>query len=177
MEQLETVRLTLRPLTADDLDRVIGLYGNAQVTEFTKLGQLTRAQARTTLEEHVQRWRDRGLGMRAAFLKAGGDFVGECGFFSLASRVEPALRYALLPPYWGSGLTTEAVRVTLDDCFARAEPERVWSVVQAPNTAARRVMEKLGFRLQEKVEEPKPTINFYVITAEEWRTREPTGPS
>jgi RimJ/RimL family protein N-acetyltransferase len=86
------------------------LYADPEVTAFTKLGALSRPQAEATLEGYLADWRERDFGMCAAFLKAGGAFAGECGFFVLERSGELALRYAFHKRYWGQGLASEAAR-------------------------------------------------------------------
>ncbi len=168
MSQLETKRLVLHPYTAKDLDAAVALYGDPKVTQFTKLGRLSRAQSRAVLDEHLRHWREKGFGMRAMVLKSSGDFAGECGFFTLESSGEAALRYALLPPYWGQGLTSEAVLATIEDAFGSLGLQRIVSVVEGPNHASHRIMEKLGLRVERTARVPKTTIFIYAITLNEW---------
>ena len=102
--ELETPRLRLRAYRGEDLDLLAALYADPDVTAFTKLGSLTRAQAEATLDGYLTAWRDRAFGMRAVFLKASDAFAGECGFFVLERSGELALRYAFHKRFWGQGL-------------------------------------------------------------------------
>ena len=110
MTRIETERLSLRPYGPEDLELAAGLYGDPEVTRFTKLGRLDRAQAETTFAGHLAHWASEGLGLYALTLKDSGAFVGECGFFS-AERPEYFLRYALLCPHWSQGLARISHRI------------------------------------------------------------------
>jgi RimJ/RimL family protein N-acetyltransferase len=51
-------------------------------------------------------------------------------------------------PFHGQGLTTEAAAAVVADAFPRYGLAALHAVVDAPNTASRRVAEKLGFTYQ-----------------------------
>lgn len=146
---LVTSRLVLRPVMAEDLDDLVRLYGDPQVTAFTKLGRRDRAETIRILAGYRDTWRRQDYGMRAVLAKADGRFFGECGLFGAESRAveiagEAALRYAFFSDHWGQGLASEAARAVLVDGFARAGLERIVSIAQVRNPASVRVMEKLG---------------------------------
>lgn len=154
--QLETSRLSLRAYTPLDIDRLAALYADPDVTAFTKLGRLTRAQAEATLAGYLADWRDRPFGMCAAVHKASG---------------EPALRYAFHKRFWGRGLAGEAASAVIDHAFRRLGLERLVSYVEAPNEASHRVMGKLGLEAERIAQTPKGALHVYVVTAERWLDR------
>ncbi len=168
MTRIETEHLSLRPYGPEDLELAVRLYGDPEVTRFTKLGRLDRAQAEATFAGHLAHWASKGLGLYALRLKVTGAFVGECGFFSLAERPEPFLRYALLPAYWGRGLAREAAVAVLDQGFGPFALGRVMSVVEERNGASHRIMEALGFRLDHDKVTAKGRIFVYALRAEDW---------
>jgi len=170
MPELVTARLTLRPYRAVDLDLIAPLYEDAEVTAYTKLGHRTRAQSAAILGSYIDLWDARDFGMRALFRRSDGAFVGECGVFLLATG-EAALRYALLRAAWGQGLAPEAVQATIDDLFARAVVPHVLSIVQARNTASRRVMEKAGWQLDRTGRDGDLELLVFRVTRELWQRR------
>ena len=171
VNELETPRLRLRAYRGEDLDLLAALYADPDVTAFTKLGSLARAQAEATLDGYLADWRDRAFGMCAVFLKAGGAFAGECGFFLLERSGELALRYAVHKRFWGQGLAGEAAQGVIDHAFRRLDFERVVSFVEAPNAASHRVMQKLGFTADRIERLPKVELHVYTMTAEKWLGR------
>ena len=169
--QLETSRLSLRAYTPLDIDHLAALYADPDVTAFTKLGRLTRAQAEATLAGYLADWRDKPFGMCAAVLKASGEFTGECGLFWLERSDEPALRYAFHKRFWGRGLAGEAASAVIDHAFRLLGLERLVSYVEAPNEASHRVMGKLGLKAERIAQTPKGALHVYVVTAERWLDR------
>ena len=164
-------RLRLQPYRRDDMDRLAALYGDPDVTAFTKLGQLTRVQAEAALEGHLAAWCDENFGISGAFLDVGGEFVGECGLFATDGGGDLALRYALHRRFWGRGLATEAARAVIDDGFGRLGLARVLSFVEGPNDASHRVAEKLRFNVQRGGQTSKGEL--YTMTVEQWAMRRP----
>ena len=169
--QFETSRLRLRAYTRADIDRLAALYADPDVTAFTRLGRLTRAQAEATLDGYLADWRDRPFGMCAAILKASGEFAGECGLFWLERSGEPALRYAFHKRFWGRGLASEAARGIIDHAFGRLGLVRLVSFVEAPNEASHGVMRKLGLVVEGVTRTSKGELHVYGVTADRWLGR------
>ena len=169
MQRLETPRLTLRPYRAEDLDNLAGLYGDPEVSRFTKLGRLDRAQSQATLDGYLEHWRDKGYGIYAVHLKENGAFAGEGGFFTLQDWNETALRYALHKRHWGGGLATELAGALIGHAFATLGFARLVSVVERDNAASHHIMAKLGLTLERRVRVPKTEICVYALSRAAWR--------
>lgn len=164
---IETDRLTMRAYRAGDLDQIARLYSDPDVTAYTKLGRQDLQQSRAILASYIADWHRRGFGMRTLLLKPALAFAGECGLFQLANG-EAALRYALLPAFWGHGLTVEAVIASADDAFARTDLPRLSSIVQTRNPGSVRVMEKLGWDVASTAKDGV----IYRTTREQWLARD-----
>ncbi len=169
--ELETSRLRLRAYSREDLDLLAALYADPEVTAFTKLGSLSRAAAEATLDGYLADWRERVFGMCAVFLKARGEFAGECGFFVLERSGELALRYAFHKRFWGQGLASEAAHGVIDHAFRRLGIECIVSFVEAPNKASHRVMQKPGLCVERIERLPKVELHVYAVTADRWLGR------
>ncbi|MDJ0945970.1 MAG: GNAT family N-acetyltransferase [Kiloniellales bacterium] len=168
MTRIETERLLLDPYVPEHLEAAVTLYGDPEVTRHTKLGCLDRVQAKEVFAGHLANWAREGRGLYALSLKSTGDFVGECGFFSMSERPEPFLRYALLRRYWGRGLAREAIAAVLDQGFDRFALGAVMSVVEERNAASHRIMRALGFRLDHDRVAAKGRIFVYALAAGDW---------
>lgn len=79
----------------------------------------------------------------------GGKAVGNIGFCPQGEDVErfsAEIGYFLGEPYWGRGITSEAVRlVVVEYVFRHTDIVRVFTAVFDYNTASQRVLEKAGF--------------------------------
>lgn len=149
--ELETARLTLRPLTRCDEDNLFTLYGDPRVMEIRRIGTQTREESDQRLQAHLDQWRRRGFGSWAVFHQQNGEFIGDCGFrenlhgSNDSEMQEIALSYGLTPEYWGKGLTTEAARAVLDYGFSELGFDAVYAMSENDNRASLRILEKLGF--------------------------------
>ncbi len=167
-EAIETERLWLRPYEARDLDHIVALYADPEVTAYTKLGRRSAEQSERILAGYVADWQSLGLGMRALFLKPARAYVGEFGLFVHRQAGAMALRYALAKDCWGRGLATEAARATLDDAFGAKRLARVVSVVQTVNVASLRIMERLGFEVERRAMDGDSEIIVYSLSRAQW---------
>ena len=152
MAILTTDRLRLRPFTANDLDSLARIYGNAEVMAVRKYGTLTREQTAVKLDKIVAHWTAHGFGMWAVLERNDDAVIGECGlrYTDDPEDEDPnqiELSYGLLPSHWGKGLASEAARAALDFGLDPAGIEHVIAIAQAQNTASHRILGKLGMRL------------------------------
>jgi len=148
--RLETARLLLRPVVADDLESLVALDNDPEVMFFINAGAPT---PRAEVEADLQWWlgypdRYPAYGFYAAIEKATGDFLG---WFHLrpgegAGPDEPELGYRLVRRAWGRGYASEGSRALVDAAFAELGATRVYAQTMAVNIASRRVMEKAGLR-------------------------------
>ncbi len=95
------------------------------------------------------------------------EFVGVSGLTIPGPPVggeDPEFGCMLGSRWHGRGLATEAGRAILEDAWSRLGLARVITVMDSPNPASRRLVDKLGFRFDEVVfdEERRPFIRFVV---------------
>jgi RimJ/RimL family protein N-acetyltransferase len=144
---LESERLRLRPMRADDVDDVFALYSSPEVTRFWSFAAWTeRAQAEAWLAERLP-WGPPSVYGWAVADRRDDRFIGTTALFSLAGPMHRAeLGYSLLPVRQGQGLASEAVRLALGHAFDVLGLERIEADVDPRNLASCRLLEKLGFR-------------------------------
>jgi ribosomal-protein-alanine N-acetyltransferase len=146
---LETERLRLRPVVADDLDHFAALYRDPDVMRFIGTrGPLTREQTRERLDFMLDHWRQHGFGMWSLWRKADGAFVGRCGMRYLEESPEVELGYTLARPFWGQGFATEASRAVVRYAFDVLKLDRLVAVADPANTASVNVMKKIGMAFE-----------------------------
>jgi len=152
---LRTERLTLRRLVPDDLDRLAELYADPQVRRYFPDGTRTREETREELEWFLEGHPRRPeLGLWATDLNDGGAFVGRCGLlpWTIDGREEVELAYLLDKAYWGRGLATEAARGIVRHAFDDLGLTRLISLIDPDNAASQRVAERIGMRLERRVD-------------------------
>ena len=180
---MRTPRLQLRPASAEDADPVYGYRRLPKVSQW-----MTAAPAdRAAFAEHF------GGEERLAktfVAERDGRVVGdlmiaiEDGWSQLevrdqAAGVQAEVGWCFDPAYQGQGLATEAATALLDICFDALGLRRVVANCFAGNLASRRLMERLGMRLelhavQESLHRSGAWLDGmgYAMLAPEWRGRE-----
>ena len=185
---VETDRLLIRRFTSDDLDLIVELDSDPDVT-FHITGGIPQASAAVLARwlAHYDRWP--GYGFFAALEKSTGNFLG---WFHLrpeedAPDDEPELGYRFMRAAWGKGYATEGSRALVDLAFTDLGASRVNAFALAIHGASRRVMEKSGLRFIRlfhgdwpyKIPGDEHGDVEYAITRGEWEAdrRQPARPA
>lgn len=145
--RIETRRLWLRWPTAKDIPAILRWAGEPEVAEMT--ARIPHPLERRDVEPFVLKVRSgnaAGTGLTLAITQrsAPATLIGLVGLSGEAAA--PHLGYWLGRPWWGDGLTAEAVQALADAYFAYAGGERLQAHALPDNPASRRVLEKTGFR-------------------------------
>jgi RimJ/RimL family protein N-acetyltransferase len=145
MDVLHTARLVLRPLCADDVDRVVTLASDPRVMAPLG-GPLSAVESRTWLDRQLAHIDEHGYGR--CVVTRGAEFVGLVGLSrfdfdrGLVPGIEVAWRLAFA--HWSRGYATEAARAIIDQGFTRFDLSEVIAVTSVDNARSRRVMDRLG---------------------------------
>lgn len=187
---LETDRLILRTFTEADVDALVELHSDPEVTRFITNGEPTPRDVVVTeilpaFLRHYETYR--GYGFWAAIERATGEFVG---WFHLRPNPdhpvadEPELGYRLRRSAWGKGYATEGSRALIDRAFTELGAARVYAETMTVNIGSRRVMEKSGLRFVRTFHAEWPVRIpgdehgdvEYAITRAEWEEDRRTRP-
>jgi RimJ/RimL family protein N-acetyltransferase len=149
---LETQRLVLRRFTTADVDNLVSLDADPDVTRFITGGIPT---ARDEIENEIlpeflgYYEQFEGYGFWAAIEKATGEFLGWFHFRPReeADPGEAELGYRLRKSAWGKGYATEGSRALISKGFTDFGVQRVVAETMVVHQASRRVMEKAGLTL------------------------------
>lgn len=147
---LRSARLTLRPGRSEDAEEVWPWYRLPEVQEYTTTLSPTLADHRT--------WWDGGLetrivGLQEGRIVAAGKVARQDAWSQAEMREQAAGRQAeigwvLDPAVQGRGLGTEFAAALRDIAFDGLGVRRLEASCFAENHASRRVMEKIGLRLE-----------------------------
>lgn len=144
---IETARLRLRRFREDDLDTLHRWNSDVEFTRHLS-GVMTLGETEEAYTRWQRHWDDHGFGICAVEWRETGELIGRAGpQYHRAWPHDPEVGWALDPGWWGRGIATEAGRASIDWAFGELGFARVVSITTEANTASRRVMEKLGFRL------------------------------
>jgi RimJ/RimL family protein N-acetyltransferase len=150
---LETERLTLRPFRDADLDAYAAIVGDAEVMRYIGSGEpATREEAWRHMAMILGHWLLRGYGLWAVAERATDEVVGRIGFFNPEGWPGFELGWTLSRRVWGRGYATEGARAALAWAAAALGRDSAISLIHPENAASIRVAERLGARLEERIE-------------------------
>jgi RimJ/RimL family protein N-acetyltransferase len=159
---LETARLRLRRFVPADLDRLVELDSDPEVTRYTSYGAPTPREHYES--EILPRWfaiyeATPLLGYWAAESRAEGVFLG---WFHLRpdrfDADEQELGYRLRRAAWGQGYATEGGRALVAHGFGPVGAGKISARALASHWASRRVMEKCGLAFERDFEWPEDVL-------------------
>lgn len=172
--QWESERLFYRRSTPGDLDDLFRIYGDPETHRFNPRGPYPDiAYARTALERTLLEYQQHGFGDWTIFEKSNPDkIIGFGGVFpsQFNGRDTNNLGYRFEPDAWGKGYATELSLRAIQYGFEEIGLPDIVGVVRENHLASRRVLEKSGMTLLEKVIDPEgfPPNLMFRITREEW---------
>lgn len=149
---LTTARLVLQPVTPADRADLIALEADPAVMRFLNGGRPVPEAGWPNSDFLTPRGTEPEV--LAARARATGDFVGWFSLFDdgvVGGLRTAELGYRLRQETWGQGYGTEGVQALAADALGRLGFDRVRAETMAVNLAARRVLEKAGFRHVETV--------------------------
>ncbi len=145
--------VTLRPWMLDDAGLLVDMMSRV---DFSYEDEALRCkevwQARCALKEMLQKEDSNGDFYRAVLLD--GEVVGhvQSARMSGFSCYEGQVGCMLVGSATGRGVGTEAVRQMVEMAFARRNYDRLTAIVYSPNVASQRMVEKVGFTLEAKLQ-------------------------
>ena len=145
---LETSRLILRPMTADDVPDLrrwlardeIYTYWGRKASKGEREPELMFIDPRPWVKRKPDpdfKW--------GIVLKETNAVIGDVSIFDIENARMGSVGYRLDPDLWGHGYVTEALRVAVEFIFTHTELDRLHAAADVRNTASNRVLEKCGF--------------------------------
>jgi RimJ/RimL family protein N-acetyltransferase len=171
--EIETRRLRLRAFTAEDLDGLHLVFGDAEVMRFISGGKArSREETEIGLGRTIEGWRTRGFGFWAVTSLDSTGLIGYCGFMFLENTPEVEIAYGLKKSHWGRGFATEAARACLRCGFEELKLARIVAVVHPQNVASQRVLEKLGMTYAKRVHHYDAELMYYEISKSDYSPKD-----
>lgn len=154
-QQLETPRLRLRRWRPEDLDALVRWQQDPDLMLHMGKPSFTREETETHFDRYERHWEEHGFGLWAAEEKQTGSLVGRAGLaYHRMWPSDPEVGWLIDTPWQGQGLATEAGAACIAYGFEELGLPRLVSISTPENAASRRVMEKLGFREWQELDDP-----------------------
>jgi RimJ/RimL family protein N-acetyltransferase len=149
MTVIRTTRLTLRPFVESDIDAVVALLNDWEVSQWLAAPPFPyrRADARFYVD-HVRANHEAGAATEFAIAVSDGDVVaGSIGLKRTCGDAEgAALGYWLGQPHWGHGYASEAAAVVVAYGFGELGLQWIKAETDPENERSAHVLTKIGFR-------------------------------
>jgi [ribosomal protein S5]-alanine N-acetyltransferase len=144
---LETERLILRRITAEDEADVFAILSNPEVTRYYDLDTFTeRTQARELIQRHQFQF-EKEAGIRWGITRKGSPrLIGSGGLGWQRWNFSTILGYELAQEFWRQGIMTEAIRAMIGYAFTEMKMNRTQATTEMENAASMRVLQKVGFQ-------------------------------
>ena len=166
---LDTPRLTLRSMRAEDFDALLRIFSDPRVMAAFEEPPFTNELMHGWLWRNLEHQAQHGYGLFSILLKASGELIGDCGLEVMEVGGEQAaeLGYDLRSDYWNQGYASEAAAAVRDYAFEVLRLPRLISLIRVGNAASVRVAEKTGMRLVGEFERYGRRYWQYGITRDE----------
>lgn len=154
--QIETARLRLREIRADDLDRWAAVCADPEVVRHLGGTIFSREDTWRRLLATAGSWSMLGYGYWAVERREGGGMIGHAGFSDFKREIAPSIEglpemgWVFAREAQGQGYASETVAAGLgwaDDALTGRE---ITAVISHGNGPSMRVAEKAGFSAREE---------------------------
>ena len=146
---LETSRLILRMMKAEDIDALLRIFTDPNVMASFGGELFSREQMARWLQRNLEHQEAFGYGLFSVILKETGELIGDCGLerMEVEGRKVAELGYDLRSDHWNRGYATESAAAVRDYAFRVLQLPELVSLIRIGNQASRRVAEKVGMKL------------------------------
>lgn len=147
---LETKRLILRPMEADDFDDLLLIFTDPNVMASFGGELFTREQMQRWLQRNLAHQEKFGYGLFSVIHQESNNLIGDCGLEQIEDQGTAELGYDFRSDFWNRGFATEAATAVRDYAFEVLELPRLISLIRVGNLSSSRVAEKVGMTLLEE---------------------------
>ena len=145
---LDTNRLIIEYFNTNDISYWSKIESDADVRRFVDGKVLSLKEAGEYVELNIRQYQIHEYGRYAVRLKENRKLIGMCGFLNEPYGIDFGYRYS--KDSWGKGLGFEAGKAVLEYGFSELGLEKVFGLTAEQNYGSIRILEKLGFKFQEK---------------------------
>jgi RimJ/RimL family protein N-acetyltransferase len=146
---LETERLLIRHLSADDAEFIIELLNQPSFIQYIgDKGVRNLDDARRYIADGPARSHElNGFGLNLVQLKASGTPIGICGVLKRDTLPDPDIGFAFLPAHWNQGYAFESAAAVMTHARETLGLRRILAITSPDNEASEKLLVKIGFRL------------------------------
>jgi len=149
MSIIQTERLTLRPMVAEDVDAMLTIFTDPAVMASFGIPPYSRQQMEEWVQRNLEHQTKYGYGLFSVILKSNGQLIGDCGLEQMEAEGNKfvELGYDFHSSYWHHGYATEAATAVRDYSFNELNLTKLSSIIRTSNEPSKRVAERVGMSL------------------------------
>jgi RimJ/RimL family protein N-acetyltransferase len=165
LDLIETERLVLSGWRRDQLDDLVRLHGDPDVSRYLSGtgSPWTREQCAMRLDHWIDLFETQRLGKLRVRRRADGVLVGRAGFGVHGRAGEPEIGFAMYPEYHGRGYATEAASALRDWIFRDTQWDHFIGFADVRNTPSLAVLNRIGMRPTHEADFDGMPCRFHVL--------------
>jgi RimJ/RimL family protein N-acetyltransferase len=165
LDLIETERLVLSGWRRDQLDDLVRLHGDPEVSRYLGAdgAPWPREKCAKRLEEWIGLFATQGLGKLRVRRKADYLLVGRAGFGIFGPTGEPEIGYAMFPEHQGLGYATEAAAALRDWIFRDTRWDHFIGFADTRTAPSLAVLKRIGMRVTHVVAFEGMPCQFHVL--------------
>ena len=144
----ESKRLVIQKFGESDIDTWAEIERDPLVRRYIDGKVLSYDQAAAYVHRNIDHYNHKGFSRYAVRYKATDQLIGMCGFLEEDYGIDFGYRYS--KDNWGKGLGFEAAKEVLEYGFSELGLEKILGLTAEQNYGSIRILEKLGFKFEEK---------------------------
>ena len=167
--EMETERLFLRQMTAQDTGELLGIFSDARVMASFGGVLFDESRMEVWVRRNLTHQEKYGYGLFSVILKSEGRLIGDCGLehMEIEGKPEVELGYDFRSDYWGQGYATEAAIAVRELAWSKIGLSRLISLIRPSNLASIRVSEKIGMTKERDIVRGEDVYGIYAVLKDE----------
>jgi len=165
---LETKRLILRRQKESDVEPLVALWSDPEVTRYLG-GPRDQEALRESFEQSGESPFAEDYDLWPVVDKKTGRVIGHSGLLDkeIDEKTEIELVYVIASDHWGKGYATEIALALRDYAFKEMGLDRIVALVEPENKPSERVAVKIGMSYKATITRSKGPRKLYVLDAPE----------
>lgn len=176
IQELNTERLLLRPLTFSDTKAFLEMHSGTKINRFLRNPILSLTDAENYLDKIIKEHQKNGIARFAVILKENEELIGFSGLkFRTAEENGYSnfydLGYRFAEKHWNKGYATEAAKFWLSYGLHTLKLPEIHACADNENKASNHLLEKVGFKKKNQYMINNTLHNWYQIKKDEFESQ------
>jgi len=171
---IETERLILREIVANDVDGLFELDSDPEVHRYLGNNPVTNKEQIVEVIQMIRKqYIENGIGRWAIEDKSTGEFLGWTGLKLVKEPLNGHVNfydvgYRLIRKHWGKGIATESALASLKYGFETLGVKEIYASAEVGNIGSNNVLKKIGMEWMETFDYEGREQNWYFLEHGKW---------